>query len=57
MKEQEVRKRVGELFPIFRDADDMLGRQTFNTLCLAYIEGRLDQASDDMQADLKRMAS
>ena len=57
MKEEEVRKRVGELFPIFRDADDQLGRQTFNTLCLAYIEGRLDQCSEDMQNDLKRMAS
>ena len=55
MKKEQVRKRVGELFPIYRDADDQLGRQIFNTLCLAYIEGKLDQASEDMRTELKRM--
>ena len=55
MNSEEVRKVVGEKFPIYRDADDQLGRQIFDTLCLAYLEGRLDQASEDMQNDLRRL--
>ena len=55
MTQEEARKRVGELFPIFARADDQLGRKTFDTLCLAYLSGRLDQASEDMTRELKRM--
>jgi len=55
MKPEEVRKVVGEKFPEFAKADDMLGRQTFHVLCMAYLEGRLDQASEDMQNDLRRL--
>ena len=55
MKTEEVRKRVGELFSEFAKADDMIGRKTFDLLCRAYLEGRLDQASEDMTSELKRM--
>lgn len=55
MKPEEVQKVVGEKFPEFAKADDMIGLQTFHVLCMAYLEGRLDQASEDMQNDLRRL--
>ena len=55
MKPNEVRQRVAQLFPVYGSADDPLGRMIFDVLCLAYLEGKLDQASEDMTNELKRM--